>query len=198
MLPGETAMDAAEAEEARQTLAQLEDRLRRNVNDMVKVLVADAPVFAKRAVRRVFERSAVSDGLDDAALKALKDGTDAMASAVAAQLGERLSPFEAWAWTGADVPASRDSLDAHPTVSEALAAVGQAIGALLDEHGYTEAERGPIAYQLPAYFVAGQFMQSLVADYWRVLADHHELDKRLREEALSTERTSRRSRWDSV
>ena len=190
-------MDAAEAEEARQTLAQLEDRLRRNVGDMVKVLVADAPIFAKRAVRRVFERSAVSDGLDDAGLKALKDGTDAMASAVADRLNERLSPFEAWAWTGADVPTS-DSLDPHPTVSETLADVGNSVATLLGEHGYSEAERGPIAYQLPAYFVAGQFMQSLVADYWRVLADHHALDKRLREEALSTERTSRRSRWDSV
>ncbi len=191
-------MDAVEAEEARQTLAQLEDRLRRNVSDMVKVLVADAPVFAKRAVRRVFERSAVSDGLDDAALKSLKAGTDAMADAVRDQLKERLSPFEAWTWAGGAVPTSRDSLDAHPTASEALAAVGQSVAVLLEEHGYNEAERGTIAYQLPAYFVAGQFMQSLVADYWRVLADHYDLDCRLREEALSTERTSRRSRWDSA
>lgn len=191
-------MDAAEAEEARQTLAQLEDRLRRNVSDMVKVLVADAPVFARRAVRRVFERSPVSDGLDDAALKALKDGTDTMANTVADRLGERLSPFEAWAWTGGDVPLTRDSLDAHPAVSKCLAEIGQSIAALLDTHGYSEADRGLITYQLPAYFVAGQFMQSLVADYWRVLADHHELDKRLQEEALSTERTSRRSRWDGV
>jgi hypothetical protein len=189
-------MDPAETQEATETLEQLKKRLARDVADMVKVLTADAPVFLKRPVRTVFERSDAADALDDAAVSALKAATDEASAHVEEELREALSLFDIWTWDETPVPTNPTGLDAHPRVAPVLAKVGEAVAKVLDAHGLSP--QAEITYQLPTYFVAGHFMKSLVADYWRVLADFHSLSVRLEEESQSDQRETRRARWDSA
>ena len=188
-------MDPTQTREAAETLKQLEERLSRDVADMVKVLTADVPVFVKRTIRTAFERSDAADSLDDAAVKALKAATADASARLEAELQEKLTPIEVWTWGDTPVPVAPAGLDVHPRVGPVLATVGEGVAAILEEHGLSH---GPVSYQLPTYFVAGHFMKSLVADYWRVLADYHALSLRLQEEAQADQRETRRARWDSA
>ena len=53
------------SDEARQTLNRLDERMRRDVSDMLNVLQADVPTQFVRAVRQAFERSDQVDGMVD-------------------------------------------------------------------------------------------------------------------------------------
>lgn len=192
-------MDPADPQGDRLALQQLESRLRREVGDMVKVLVADVPVFFRRTIKDVFERSPRADELDDAALKALKTQTQAESERLAKAMQDQLSPFEVWGWEQGPVPEAPDDLHDHPGIGAILGQVETALEALLEAHGIPKADLGSDGrYRLPAYFVAGHFMKSLVANYWRALADYHQLSARLREDSHADERERRRKRWESV
>ena len=92
-------MDSADPQGDRLALEQLESRLRREVDDMVKVLVTDVPTFFGRTVKDVFERSSRADDLDDAALRKLKAETQAEGERLGKAMQDQLSPFEAWSWS---------------------------------------------------------------------------------------------------
>jgi hypothetical protein len=113
-------VDPKELDDARQTLTRIEERLRRDVGDMVRVLQADVPAFFVRAVRRVFEQAPEADALDPAAVRRLKEDTLATGKALGAEVARRLEPFEVWTWdpTWAKLPAEPlEDLDRHPRVS---------------------------------------------------------------------------------
>ncbi|MBX3469502.1 MAG: hypothetical protein KF878_21720 [Planctomycetes bacterium] len=189
-----TPMDEPEAREA---LAKLEERLRRDTRDMLEVLRADVPVFFRRTVKALFEESDAADALDAAAVKRLKADADRRADEVAQVLGARLEPLSAWLWDGAaPPPREAKGLDEHPTVGPALAEVGAALAQVLEAHGLPTTTRP--AYRLPTYFVAGHYMKSLVEGYWQALALHHDLAQRLAADAREDQRKARRARWDSV
>lgn len=186
--------------EDRDSLAKLEERLRRDVRDMVEVLRADVPVSFKRAVKAVFEETDAADALDDAAVRELKAETDRRAEEVGRELERRLATFDAWRWTAAEPP-PRDAkvLDPHPTVGAALRQVGQALAQLLEAHGIAPAALGDrAAYRIPSYFVAGHYMKSLVEGFWQALALHHELSSRVAAGAKEQQRKARRARWEQA
>jgi hypothetical protein len=186
--------------EARESLAKLEERLRRDARDMVEVLRADVPVWFRRTVKAVFEETDAADALDDATLKKLKAETDRRADEAARELTRTLEPFSAWRWTGAEPP-PRDAktLDPHPTVSGALGRVGDAMRELLEAHRIPRAAVGERAtYRLPSYFVAGHYMKSLVESFWQTLALHDELARRLAAGEQEDQRRARRARWDKA
>lgn len=186
--------------EERESLAKLEERLRRDVRDMVEVLRADVPVFFRRAVKAVFEETEAGDALDDAAVRALKADTDRQADEVGRALGLQLDSFDAWRWTAPGSP-PRDAklLDPHPTVGAALRHVGDALARLLEAHGIAAAALGDRAtYRLPSYFVAGHYMRSLVEGFWQTLALHHELSSRVAAGAKAEQRKVRRTRWEQA
>lgn len=188
-------------EDGRQTLARIEERLRRDVGDMVRVLQADVPAFFVRTARRAFEHAPEADRMDAAAVKRLKEDTLASGQALASELTARLEPFEVWAWDPAwPMPTEPpEDLDAHPRVAEALGRVGAALRELLERHGLPASALGdPPSYRLPAYFVAGHFMKSLVANYWRALADHEALRRSLAEADQAGVREARAARWDQA
>ncbi len=192
-------MDPADVQGDRLAAKQLEARLRREVGDMVKVLVADVPVFFRRTVKDVFERSPKADDLDDAALKALKVATQAESEKLAQAIEDQLGSFEVWGWREGPVPTDSDDLHAHPQVGAILGQVETALQTLVEAHGLPKADLGKDGdYRLPSYFVAGHFMKSLVANYWRALADYHQLSARLQEEAQADQRERRRTRWDDA
>jgi hypothetical protein len=188
--------------EDRESLAKLEERLRRDVRDMVEVLRADVPVFFKRAVKAVFEETEAGDALDDAAVRKLKADTDRRAEEVGRELTRRLEPFEAWRWTaaaGEGPPRDAKALDPHPTVGAALRQVGDALTQLLEAHGIPPSALGDRAtYRLPTYFVAGHYMKSLVEGFWQTLALHHELSSRVASGAKEQQRKARRTRWEQA
>jgi hypothetical protein len=193
-------LDANELVEARETLRQLEERLRRDVRDMAGVLRADVPTFLGRSVKAAFEESAAADALDDAAVKRLKEDTARTSRAVADDVGKTLERFELWTWDRADPP-PRDArgLDANPEIAAVLRRVGEALGDLLERNGLPRnalGDRG--AYRLPTYFVAGHFMKSLVESYWQTLTMHHELRQRIETSTQSDQRKRRRDRWDKA
>jgi hypothetical protein len=193
-------MDDRDPAEAREALAKLEERLRRDARDMTEVLRADVPVFFVRAVRSAFEESPAADRLDDAALARLKAETTRRAQAATDALVRVLDDPTAWRWDRADAP-PRDAkgLEPHPTVGPALARVGEAMGALLEEFGVGRDALGErAAYRLPSYFVGGHYMRSLVEGFWQALAAHHELAARLAEGESHDQRAARRSRWDQA
>lgn len=192
-------MDSS-SEEARQTLEHLEERLRRDVADMLTVLEADIPKHIIRTARAVFERWSGADALDDAAIKKLKQDTQATSKALTDEVLTGLRDFETWTWDSSWAhPVEPEDLEPHPRVSEALARVEPGLLGLLERHGVPAAELGDRGkYRVPAYFVAGHFMKSLVANYWRALLDHHQLSEKLQEADQAEERQTRRDRWDSV
>lgn len=186
-------------DEARETLRQLEQRLRREVTDMVTVLAADVPVFFTRAVRGAFERSPRADELGEEAVRRLKAETESASRALAARVQEQLEPFETWLWDRPSPPPASEDLDAHPRVSAVLTSVGEELRRLVEAHGLTAADLGDAAtYRLPSYFVKGHFMKSLVANFWRALADYQQLRGRVDEAAHVEERQRRRDRWESA
>jgi hypothetical protein len=185
-------------DDARETLAQLEQRLRREVADMTTVLVADVPMFFSRAVRRAFERSPAADDLDDAAVAKLKAAAQEASQAQGARVGEELAPFEVWLPQGPVDPGQGD-LSGQPAVAAVLDRVGADLAALLTEHGLGAEVLGDEAsYRLPSYFVKGHFMKSLVGNYWRALADYVALREQVQEESQADQRERRRARWDEA
>lgn len=193
-------MEEPRGAEARESLAKLEERLRRDVRDMVEVLRADVPVWFRRAVKSIFEESDAGDALDDATLRKLKAETERRAEEAGQELARALEPFAAWGWTAA-TPPPRDAktLDPHPAVSAALARVGEAMLGLLEAHRIPPAVVGERAtYRLPSYFVAGHYMKSLVESFWQTLALHHELAQRLAAGAQEDQRRARRARWEKA
>lgn len=194
----ETPFDASEGKE---TLAQLERRLRRDVADIGEVLRADVPLHVQRCVRTTFERSPRADDLDQAAVAALKAATQAASDAVRDDVLQALEGFEAWTWPSSEdkVPEDASSLRDHPGVAAVLDRVEVAVRALLSEHGFTDEDLGERGvYRMPSYFVAGHFMKSLVANYWRALADYTELKATLQDAEEAGTREERRARWDSA
>ncbi len=190
-------MEPSELEDARGTLEQVERRLRRDIADMVGVLEADVPAFVGRSVRRTFEQAPEADRVDDAAVKRLKEDTTRLGQELAAEVARELAGFEVWTWeAGWTLPSEPpEDLDAHPRVSEVLSRVGAAVRELLERHGLP-APAEATHYRLPAYFVAGHFMKSLVANYWRALADHEALRRALAEADQREAREARAARWD--
>src|SRR5690606_24216006 len=136
--------------EARETLATLEERLRRDARAMVEVLRADVPVFFRRAVKVAFEESEEADALDDAALRRLKAETERRADEVGRDLVARLEPFSAWLGPERFTP-PRDArdLDEHPVVGPALKEVGSALREHLQAHGLTARDDERLACRLP-------------------------------------------------
>jgi hypothetical protein len=193
-------MEIHDFDEARETLKKLETRLKRDARDMVKVLREDVPVYFVRTIRKVFERSAHADRLDGAGVKRLKQDTLATSEKLAEEIAEQLAPPEAWSWDlDKALPQDPQDLDEHPRVSEVLGRVGDTLVEVLERHSIPAEELGEDAsYRLPTYFVAGHFMKSLVANYWRSLSDYVELSKRLRESDQADQREARRERWDSA
>ena len=190
------ATERQELEEVRQTLQQLENRLRRDVADMVRVLEADVPAQLLRTVRSVFERSNRTDALDDSAVAALKRETTETATSLGRAVAEGLSEFELWTWDSAwPLPASPEGLAEHPRVRKVLARFADALQELLQKHGL-EQEGERAEYKVPAYFVGGCFMKSLVSNYWRALADYHQLRQRLNDLDHAEQRQARIERWD--
>lgn len=192
-------MDDARDPEARETLAKLEERLRRDVRDMLEVLRADVPVFFRRAVKQAFEESDAADALDDAALRRLKADTDRRADEVGRDLASRLGPFEAWLQAAPAPPKDARVLDEHPVVGPALGQVRAALRELLEAHGLPRAaDDERLAYRLPTYFVAGHYMKSLVESFWQTLSLHQQLASQLASGAKDDQRQQRRLRWDQA
>lgn len=201
-------MDDARDPEARETLAKLEERLRRDVRDMLEVLRADVPVFFRRTVKLAFEESEGADALDEAAVRRLKAESERRADEVGRELVARLERFDAWLTptatttaTTRDAASPRDAraLDEHPSVGPALRQVGAALRELLDAHGLAGAlDDERLAYKLPTYFVAGHYMKSLVESFWQNLGLYHRLAGQLAAGAKDEQRQARRSRWESA
>jgi len=188
-------------DDARQTLAQIEARLRRDVADMVRVLEADIPAFVVRTVRRAFEQAPEADDLSDGALRALKEETAALGRDLAKEVGQALGAFEVWQWDSGwrMPPAPPEDLAAHPRVTETLGRIGGALSELIGRHGLPAGSLGEDpGYRLPAYFVAGHFMKSLVNSYWRALADHEELRGSIADADQADERKARAARWETA
>lgn len=193
-------MDDARDPEAQETLTKLEERLRRDVGDMLEVLRADIPVFFRRAVKLAFEESDAADALDDAAVRRLKVETERRADEVGRELASRLEPVHGWL-TRPDTLPPRDAkgLEEHPVVGPALRDVGAAIRELLRAHGISSAaDDARLDYRLPTYFVAGHYMKSLVESFWQTLALYHQLAGQLAAGAKDEQRQARRSRWESA
>lgn len=185
---------------ARQTLAQLEDRLRRDVSDMRQVLVSDVPTHVVRVVRATFERSARADEMGAPAISALKQSTEVLAENLASEVGAALEDFGAWTWPSDETfPLDPSGLRDHPRVAEVLDRVEVAIVALLEQHEVpTKDLAGRGRYRVPSYFVAGHFMKSLVANYWRALSDYEELRAKVDDAEHSGLRDARRKKWDQA
>jgi len=185
---------------ARQTLAQLEERLRRDVSDMRLVLVTDVPTHVLRVVRSTFERSARADEMGAPAISALKQATDELAKSLASEVGAALEDFQAWTWPADEAfPEDPAGLADHPHVAEILDRVEVAIVSLLEQHEIPNKDlAGRGAYQVPSYFVAGHFMKSLVANYWRALRDYEELREKISDAEHSDLRQARRKKWDQA
>lgn len=192
-------MDDARDPEARETLAKLEERLRRDVRDMLEVLRADVPVFFRRAVKQAFEESDAADALDEAALRRLKADTERRADEAGRDLVSRLGPFEAWLQAAPAPPKDARGLDEHPVVGPALGQVRAALRELLEAHGLPRAaDDERLAYRLPTYFVAGHYMKSLVESFWQTLSLHQQLASQLAAGAKDDLRQQRRLRWDQA
>jgi hypothetical protein len=189
-----------DAQEARHTLARLEERLQREVEDIRKVLGADVPTHIVRAIRGTFERSAAADALDDAAITALKKATQDCSQRVSAEVLTALEDFAAWTWpTNKPLPTEASTLRDHPTVASVLDRIGDAVREVLAEHGVPVAAGDTrTTYTMPAYFVAGHFMKSLVGNYWRALGDFEALRIDVSEADQAGQRDKRRSRWESL
>jgi hypothetical protein len=193
-------MDEPEgARDARETLAKLEERLQRDVRDMLEVLRADVPAFFKRTVKASFEEADAADALDDAKVRRLKKETDERADAAARELAARLEPLDAWLRWDKSEPPPRDgkTLDPHPVVGPALAKVSDALLALLEGFGLPR-NREKATYRLPSYFVAGHYMKSLVESFWQSLSLHHELREKAHSDEKQATRAKRRARWDQA
>lgn len=185
-------------EEDRATLAQLEDRLRRDVSDMLAVLEVDLPAFVRRTARRAFTESAQADQMSPAEVRALKVEAEALATRAGKELLESLRDPRAWAWPGPEAPpASGADLEAHPGVAPALQGVADQVHALLQRHGVAT-PAGACRYRPPTWFVAGRFMKSLIEGWWRTLALHWEVQERVQQAARGDERQRREARWDGA
>lgn len=185
---------------ARQTLTQLEERLQRDVSDMRQVLVTDVPTHVIRVVRSTYERSARADEMGAPAISALKQATEELAQTLAGEVGAALTDFQAWTWPDDEsFPEDPSGLRDHPRVAEVLDRVEVAIVALLEQHEVPIKDlAGRGGYQVPSYFVAGHFMKSLVANYWRALRDYEELREKVSEAEHSDLRDARRKKWDQA
>lgn len=185
--------------EAREALAALEERLRRDVRAMLDVLRADVPVFFRRTVKAAFEESEEADALDDAAVRRLKAETERRADEVARDLVARLEPFEVWLEAGQAAPRDARDLDEHAAVGPALKGIAAALREHLDAHGLRRAAQDErLAYRVPTYFVGGHYMKSLVEGFWQALAQYRELASQLAAGAQDERRQARRSRWEQA
>lgn len=189
------------SEETRDALNEVEDRLQREVGDLRKILAADLPAHVRRSVRLAFERSPRADLLEHAQLSALKSATGALAEALSE---EALAPFAElgpWTWPRErPFPPEAKGLRDHPALAAALERLDARLEAFLGEHALDPAELGPerAAYREPAYFVGGLYMKSVVANYWRALADYDALSRQVREQEGSEQRAARRQRWEDA
>lgn len=186
---------------SQETLERLEDKLRRDVRELVEVLRADVPAWVQRSIRQVFEDSPHADRLSDAQVAQLKAEAREASQRLGEEVGRELEPIEVWLWRDGDppLPKAPEGLDPNPRVAAALARVGRAVGDLLERHGIPRAELGERAtYRLPTYFVRGHFARSLVESYWRTLAHHDEVRRQLSELKREDRRAERRRRWDEA
>ncbi|MBL4845430.1 MAG: hypothetical protein JKY65_07890 [Planctomycetes bacterium] len=185
---------------ANEALAEVEARLEREVADLRKILAADLPAHIRRCARVVFERSSQSDALNDAALQSFKQATEALANALPGEVLAPLSELGAWAWpVGTPFPEAPNTLGELPVLANALAVVEERLGALLREHGFGPEDMGDrAAYVEPAYFVGGLYLKSVVANFWRALADYDALSHEVGELASADERAARRKRWEQA
>lgn len=186
--------------EAHQALDQLIQRITRNVGDITTVLAADLPKHVQRSVRGAFEASPSADAMSDAQVAALKQDTQTTSQSLGAAVVAGLTDVETWLWPiDQPLPEAPEGFEEHPRLAEVLAQVPTALASLLGRHGLTsDGLEGGGAYRAPAYFVAGHFMKSLLADYWRALLDHTELRRGLEESGQAETRQARRERWDQA
>jgi hypothetical protein len=192
--------DPRELEQAEESLRNLDQKLAGDVGDMVRVLALDVPAHCLRAVRQVFLEHPHADGLDEAAVAALKQDTAHTSQRLGEEVSQQLADTALWRWEAAEPPPeSPGDLDAHPHVGPVLGRIGPALEELVVRHGFPADSLGDrAAYRLPTYFVGGQFMKSLVESYWRTLALHHHLERRLQSANQAEARKRRQQRWDSA
>jgi hypothetical protein len=190
-------MDNEELARAVERRKSVEEKLRHDAKEMTEVLRSDIPTFFVREAKRRFVGWAEGEKWSDDQLKRFKTEMKAAGDKAANDLAQALASWDAWAWdTRNAFPENPTGLEANTRVWGRVRKVGEELANLLERHGLPDPGAAKDAYKLPAYFVAGRFMKSLVESYWRGLAEHAELGRFIEESSSKDRREKLSERWD--
>lgn len=180
--------------------SEVEEKLRRDVREMVEVLKIDVPAFFVRSAEKRFVSSPdVSEKWSDDQLRRFKKDVNDAGERVARELGKALEPWDAWAWDPRQTfPEDPKGLEPNARVWAHVKKVSDDLAALLEKNGYPDSPAARETYKLPSYFVGGRFMKSLVESYWRGLQEHFELTRIIDEAGSKERREKLKARWDKA
>ena len=199
---GEGAQGASTPQELEERLRILEEKVRRDAREIVEVLKVDFPLFVERTVKdRFLAERDLAAGMSQAAIKSLKADVAAAGQKAVGELVPPLEDAKIWLDVPAVPPAAeRRDLQGNAEVNGRIQRVGQFVRELLERYKFpgVREEDFAQAYKLPAWFIAGRLLKSLVESYWRNLEEHHAVREALRQMKEREERASLAERWDSA
>src|SRR5262245_55422886 len=118
--------------------SEVEEKLRRDVREMVEVLKIDVPAYFVRSAEKRFVSSPdVTEKWSDDQLRRFKKDIGDAGERVARELGNALEPWDAWAWDPREAfPDDPRGLEPNTRVWAHVKKVSDDLAALLERAGF--------------------------------------------------------------
>ncbi|GIW72544.1 MAG: hypothetical protein KatS3mg102_2086 [Planctomycetota bacterium] len=177
------------------------DKVRHDAREIISVLRLDFPSFIVRQLKERYV-SHPEVRLEPEQLRALKAEAEEAGRRAVEEILPELEDPALWLEGAPELPQSpeeRRSLRHNPEVWSRVQKVAGLVRELLEKYGLPVAgEQGEPSYKLPAWFIGGRLMVSLVESYWRNLAELRALEAELQALERSRVRAERAAEWDAA
>jgi hypothetical protein len=178
----------------------VEEKIRKDAQEMVEVLRLDFPKFFDRSVR---ERYVAADlALSGDALRAVKASVVAAGQKAVETILPQLEVWDLWLDDDITIPPvdERKTLAGNVRVHALIQECGEILKELLVEHGFplAEGESFDDTYRLPTWFIGGRLLVSLVESHWRSLEELRACRSELKTLSETGRQAQRAEEWDAA
>jgi len=199
---GEPAPEGPADERALQDrLSVVEEKIRRNADEIVSVIAADFPEFLSREIRAAFvQNPAFADTKSDDEIRTIKRNLATVSARVQEELVPKLKERDIWfPEPGRELRSPSADLKDNPQAHDRIQGVGTYLKEILVKAGFPgAAEAKPPAYKLPTWFIGGRLLVTLVEAYWQSIEEYASLKAGLERLEVHSTKTRLERRWDSV
>lgn len=178
------------------------EKILRDAREIVEVLKVDFPLWIRREAKAAFSESPeFASSLTNDQVRAIKKDVDEAADAASREILPALQEWAIWIVDASSVPEDRKTTDlrANAEVDRRIQRVAGHLTRVLKDRGFPERVlKGRTEYVLPARFIAGRLLKSLVESYWRNLEELWDLDATLRALHERDRKSDLEAKWDAV